>query len=210
MSDGTGTHTASEEERFHHPLIDGLSVPSYFLVFTVLLVVLATTSVALACVPLATLVSLEPSSSGAAGSRVTVQGLGFDANPIEIRWNGPDGPELGNSVGPNFSVPITIPEVPEGLYTVVVLSRLSQGNIGYAAGTSFQVTESGGSHEDNDSSTASTHSNSGGTTNIGQPQSSVSLGIVMSVVVGAGLLLVGGLVGVLVSRQWRRKKQREH
>lgn len=83
----------------------------------VLAVVLASVSLAWACVPQASL-TLSP-TSGAAGSTVTAKGSGFTADqPVEIRWGSKTGPVLKTSTGPSFSVPITIPAVAPGVYYV--------------------------------------------------------------------------------------------
>lgn len=53
--------------------------------------------------------------------------------PTEIRWNGTDGPLIGTAMGPDFVTNIAIPEAPDGLYTVVVLSRDVDGGVATAA-----------------------------------------------------------------------------
>lgn len=98
-----------------------------------------------ACLPQARLVSLRPSSSGPPGSRITVEGVGFDAPPnaIDVRWNVPDGPQLTTATGPDFSVEVTVPSVPNGLYGIVVLSRRPDGSLGNAGRAAFEVTGPG-------------------------------------------------------------------
>ncbi len=74
----------------------------------VLAAVLASVSLAWACVPQGTL-DLSP-TSGTAGSTVTAKGSGFPAgDTVEVRWESRTGPVLATSTGPSFSVPITIP-----------------------------------------------------------------------------------------------------
>lgn len=74
----------------------------------VLAVVMASVSVAWACVPQASL-SLAP-AGGTAGSTVTAKGSGFPAgDTVEVRWETRTGTVLATSTGPSFSVPITIP-----------------------------------------------------------------------------------------------------
>jgi hypothetical protein len=114
----------------------------FALAATVLVVVLGG-AVALACVPQAYLVTLRPNSWGPAGSEVTVNGFNLDQGPAEVRWNGVDGPLLGQAEGPNISVPVTIPGVSTGLYAVVVISRQPSGGIGNTASVPFQVTAPG-------------------------------------------------------------------
>lgn len=73
---------------------------------------------------------------------VTVQGVGFDPPPArtEIRWNSPDGPELGRAEQADFAVAVTIPDAPSGLYGVLVMSRGADGVLGNTARATFQVT----------------------------------------------------------------------
>ncbi len=106
-------------------------------------VVLGAASLASACVPQPNLVVVQPRSSGPSGTEVTVEGVGLDPSPTEIRWNSVEGPLLGEAVGPSFSVPVTIPEASPGLYTVVVVSRQSDGGIGNTGTAAFQITEPG-------------------------------------------------------------------
>lgn len=97
-----------------------------------------------ACIPQAKLVTVQPRSSSPAGSEVTINALGLDAGRAEIRWNAPDGKVLATATGPNFSAPLTIPDAPEGLYALVVLSRQADGSVGNTATASFQVGGSAG------------------------------------------------------------------
>jgi hypothetical protein len=94
---------------------------------------------ALACVR-QPLVVVQPQSSGPPGTRVTVAGTGFSDDRTELRWNGQDGPLLGTATGPEFSVPVTIPEAPGGLYSLVAVLRSPDGSIGNAVRASFQIT----------------------------------------------------------------------
>lgn len=93
-----------------------------------------------ACVPQPRLVSVQPRSSGPPGSQVTVEGLGFDPGRAEVRWNSSDGLLLATAMGPDFSQPVTIPDHPEGLYHLIVLSREPGGAIGSAAAAAFAIT----------------------------------------------------------------------
>lgn len=159
-----------------------------------------------ACIPQPKLVSLQPQASGPAGSRVTVQGLGFDQGPIEIRWNGSDGPQLAKAEGPNFSAEITIPSSPEGLYGVVVLGRKVDGAVGNTGTAAFQVssrraqngqgaqnpldaTEALGDGREADRSTRAANTS--------------LAALVAAFCAGAAVLALGGLGGVLLSRRWR-------
>lgn len=115
--------------------------------WVVLLAVLAAAmgsiTTAWACVPMAKLISLQPGPSGPSGSKVVVNGLGFEQSPVELRWNAPDGPRLGSARGPNFSAKVTIPKVRDGLYTLIALERQQDGSIGNAGSAPFEVTASG-------------------------------------------------------------------
>ncbi len=95
-----------------------------------------------ACVPQPRLVMLSPMASGPAGTRITVEGVGFDTPPnsIDVRWNSATGAQLGVASGPSFSLDVTIPSAEPGLYRIIVLSRGPDGNIGNTGAASFQVT----------------------------------------------------------------------
>ncbi len=103
------------------------------------LIMLVGASVAWACVPQPRLITLQPRASGPAGSQVTVAALGFDPGKAEIRWNGADGELLGTANGPDFRVEVTIPQVGDGLYHVVVLARSPGGEIGNTNTVAFEV-----------------------------------------------------------------------
>lgn len=121
---------------------DRPSVSEGFALWCIIVLVFGT-AVAFACVPQANLVTLQPDSSGPAGSEVTLNAVNVDPGPAEVRWNGADGQLLAEGEGPNFSVPVKIPEVATGLYTVVVISRQPNGAIGNSATVPFQVTAPG-------------------------------------------------------------------
>ena len=91
-----------------------MSSRSIFLASTAALaLVLAVVSLAWACtgpsfgVPATFTLS---SSEGPAGSNVTAEGTGWEAeNRVVIRWDSKDGPVLAEPAGPDFSQPIKIP-----------------------------------------------------------------------------------------------------
>jgi hypothetical protein len=154
-------------------------------------------AVAWACVPQANLVTLSPRSSGPSGTEVTVEGLGLDPGPVEIRWNEADGPLLGEGSGPNLSVPVTIPDAPEGLYIVVLLARQPGGGVGNTARAAFQVTGSG---------EMGTHSpSSPGTDGVPGdrvlPVAPSGTPTVLTLAAGAGLLALGVMIGALLARR---------
>lgn len=83
----------------------------------VLAVPLTVVSVALACVPRG-IVAVEPGSAPS-GSTVTVLATGFPQDiPVDVRWNGLNGPRLGGGVGPQFTVDVTVPPVAAGPYVI--------------------------------------------------------------------------------------------
>lgn len=172
------------------------------------MIVLLGAGIAWACIPQARLVSLRPVSSGPPGMSVTVDGLALDGGPNEVRWSSPDGPKLASATGPNFSVSVTIPDVPVGLYGLYVISRLRDGSIGNAASAAFQVTAPGGQ----DAVDTPPGRSSPGTSEVGtgighdDPKSSSSSsgpGAAATASVGGAGLVVGGLAGALITR--RRK-----
>ena len=91
-----------------------------------------------ACVP-QPLVSITPKASGAAGSQVTVDVTAVNGD-VEVRWNSIQGPELAKATGPSFSVPVTVPQVSEGLYAIVVLERAADGSANFTGRAAFLVT----------------------------------------------------------------------
>lgn len=95
-----------------------------------------------ACLPFP-LVSIEPSGSGPAATEITVNGIDFGSGPTEVRWNGLNGPQLGTGEGPEFSTQVKVPDVPAGLYTVVVVVRGGDGEVVRKAAAPFQVTGPG-------------------------------------------------------------------
>lgn len=101
-------------------------------------------SVAWACVP-QPLLAVVPRASGRPGAEVTVHGLSFGPGKVEVRWNALDGPHLADSTGPDFSVSVKVPEVPTGLYALVVLTRGPDGSITQRASTAFDVRPEGNS-----------------------------------------------------------------
>lgn len=92
------------------------------------------------CVP-QPFILVHPRASATPGTEVRVDGQLFsNGSKIEIRWNATDGPQLATAQSADFSVPITIPSAPAGLYTVVALTRSQAGVQGEVARAAFQVT----------------------------------------------------------------------
>lgn len=150
-----------------------------------------------ACVPQANLITLAPRSSGPPGTEVTVEGLGLDPGPAEIRWNAADGPLLGEGNGPVLSVPVTIPDAEEGLYIVVVVARQPGGGIGNTARAAFQVTGADGV------GTASPPAGEG--TAVDEPTDAAgsTATTVLTLAAGAGLMGLGILLGSRFGRRPR-------
>lgn len=76
-------------------------------------------------------------SSGPAGSYVTVNGTDFGSGLVKIRWNSNTGMELGQAMGPNFSVSVTIPQAPAGVHYIVATQTVGTASSSVA----FEVTE---------------------------------------------------------------------
>lgn len=89
------------------------------------------------CVPTAT-IWLPHQSFAAPGAQITVEGANFEQR-VELRWNALDGPLLASAPNPSFSVPVTLPDAPNGLYVVVALERAPSGAIGNVARAPVQV-----------------------------------------------------------------------
>lgn len=147
-----------------------------------------------ACVP-QPLLSLEPSGSAPPGAEVTVKGNDISGATAEIRWNDPEGPLLAKVTGRSFAVPVKIPDVPEGLYTLMVIGRLTDGTVSGTGRASVLVTASGGSVGRSAVTPAPAVNGSSATS------SGLSPGLAVA---GAGLLALGAGCGVGFSRRNRR------
>lgn len=159
-------------------------------------------SAAWACVPMAKLVSLQPDSSGPSGSRVVVNGLGFEPNSVEVRWNAADGPRLGAARGPNFSVTVTIPKAPEGLHTLIAVERQQDGSIGNTGSAPFDVTARG--EAQSSPGLATGRGDGPGTESPPSSERSLDPPWVALAAAGIALLAIGALGGTLITRVRRR------
>lgn len=99
-------------------------------------------AVAWACIPYP-IITVGPRSSGPAGADISVSGVSFAPGQIEVRWNAIDGPVIGTASDPDFSVDATVPEVPEGMYAIVALTRDGDGGVSSLARASFLVARPG-------------------------------------------------------------------
>ncbi len=146
-------------------------------------------SLALACTRIPS-VSVTP-SFGRAGSQTTVVGRAFSTGePVQIRWNSTGGPVIGEALGPNFSVAVTIPEAPAGVYYIVATAPTSRAQNAFrvtsAANNASEPAPSGDGQTSADSSGAdgtqsnggatSTSANGGTGTSTASPEQSGTLG----------------------------------
>jgi len=83
----------------------------------------AVASFAWACSPQSTIFPTGP-QSGAAGSRIAVQGTVNASGSAEIRWNSSTGPVIGSTplTGNSFSIEATIPPASPGVYYMVLVA----------------------------------------------------------------------------------------
>ena len=57
--------------------------------------------------------------SAPSGSTITVTLAGFPREtPLDVRWNGQNGPRLTTGTGPAFTATVTVPSVPAGAYVI--------------------------------------------------------------------------------------------
>lgn len=83
--------------------------------------VMAASAIAWACVPGAQL-RAEP-EFGAVGQPATVHGEGFPALPVELRWGTSTGPAVATAQGPAFAQEFVVPNVPDGVYTIIAVPQ---------------------------------------------------------------------------------------
>lgn len=159
-------------------------------------------STAWSCVPQPRLVIL-PSANGAAGSSVAVKGIGFDPAPstAEIRWNTADGPLLATADQADFDRTVIVPEVPPGLYAILVLSRGNDGVLGNASRATFQVVDEQGDQVTEGTSALGAGHDGGSETVDSQGPSLPLLGALL--VAALGLLGVGAGLGTHRERRFK-------
>ncbi len=164
--------------------------------------------VAFACTNLATLNLSSP--TGAVGDNVTVTGSSFrvgrgaePTNPVQLHWNGVDGPVLAQAApdkAGNISASFTIPQGQPGYYVIVATQRNAQGvdEYGTPARASFQILGPGGESVVQQPGTQAP-------TGVGSDPSSTGI-IALTVGLGAlGLALFGAGFTAFV-RQARRRE----
>jgi hypothetical protein len=154
-------------------------------VVVVVLTLAGTGARALACVP-QPYILVQPRASGPAGATVEIVGANFEMDEAELRWNGLDGVLLAKASGSSFSTSVTIPDEPEGLYTLLAISRGAQGEIFEVARTPFSVTSTG--LDDAEESSPS-------------PTESGSSSPVLPMLAGAGLVVLAGAGGAVIARR---------
>lgn len=161
---------------------------------------IASCAIAWACVPMARLISVQPDSTGPAASRVVVNGLGFEQTPVELRWNAPGGLRLGTARGPEFSIKVVIPNVADGLYTLIAIERQQDGSIGNTGSAPFAVTAR------RDAGLGSTAGDGRSIESLpSSPQRSSGPSWVAIVAGGAALVLLGALGAVAATRLLRHQ-----
>lgn len=104
--------------------------------FAALAVAVGATAVAWACTPQA-IIYLDPSSSGQAGSTITVTGKAFIPGSVEVRMG--SGRPLATATGPDFSVPVRIPAAKPGVYYVKAVAYRPDGTIAGEASRALRV-----------------------------------------------------------------------
>jgi hypothetical protein len=142
-----------------------------------------------ACIPYP-IITVGPRSSGPAGADISVSGVSFAPGQIEVRWNAIDGPVLATASDPDFSVNAKVPEVPEGMYAIVALTRDGDGGVSSLARASFLVARPGSS----DADPALSPQRRGAP----REEDPNRLGLLLT---GGGLVGLGGLLGALAFRR---------
>ncbi len=158
-----------------------------------LVITVAATS-ARACVPYP-YVFVEPRASAPPGTQVTVSGSGFGADSLEVRWRAIDGALLVKANGPTFSVPVTVPDEPPGLYTLLVVSRGRGGEVLGATPTVFDVTGAGAGNPPEPPTTATQPAEAP------SPVPTASIEIPVAGALGVALFAAGVAAGVLARRR---------
>ncbi|HVL93437.1 MAG TPA: hypothetical protein VM264_08835 [Acidimicrobiales bacterium] len=83
-------------------------------------------------------IGLSP-AKGPAGATVRVDGTGFGANAVDIRWGSASGPLLGTATNGTFSVNVTVPQAGPGVYYVVAVPQETEANRRAPAPAAFRV-----------------------------------------------------------------------
>ena len=101
-------------------------------------VLLAGAALAWACSPQAG-ISIS-TNQGPPGTSINVTGTKFEeGGPVEIYWNGSGSSMLARATGPDFSVPVTIPNAPPDTYTVFAVGKSANGTVAGRASASFTI-----------------------------------------------------------------------
>ena len=85
----------------------------------------------------ATEVRLSP-ASGPPGTEFVITGTGFAPGVVELHWGSQSGPVIATAMGPDFSVPATVPDSPPNSHPVVAV--VTEGGSVSTSSASFQVT----------------------------------------------------------------------
>lgn len=140
----------------------------------VAIVMLGAASFAWACTTQAFVSGLSP-EFGPSGTRVTVTGERFTPGPVQVRWNGTNGPVLATTNGPNFSVTITIPAATPDFYTILAVGTEGRAPATFEV-TPASATESGGFRSSPTSGSSTTPSGSSTEGSTTAPSSGTSAG----------------------------------
>lgn len=153
------------------------------------------------CVPQPFL-SISPLASGPVGAQVTVYGTDFGSGDVEIRWNGVQGSLLAEAAGDEFSMPVTIPEAPVGLYLMVGLIRDGNGNVTQKGAASFEVTEAARTTPDR--STEAGQVGESGSDDGSGPSGTAAAGLAAGAL---AMATVGGFIGAAISSREHRSSR---
>lgn len=163
--------------------------------------VLGATSLAFACSPQPRVFSVAPQAI-AAGDTTTVSGEAVQAGaPVEVRWNSLTGQALGQAVATNgrFSVPVKIPEVAPGIYSLVfVVGDEATAASGGVARASIEVSAPAGAAKLSGAQSASPWS---AVTTPASHSTSPGLPIGIALAAGGTVALFGGFAAATLRRR---------
>jgi len=106
-------------------------------VLSALAVVVGGAGLAWACTPSAYI--FLSATGGSSGTTINVKGKEFAPGPVEIQWNGVPEAQPTVANGPNFSVPVAVPDVEPGVYYLQATAVDDFGGIEGQATRAFKV-----------------------------------------------------------------------
>ena len=159
---------------------------------------------------------VEPGAQVAAapGSKLDLISLNGGSAPVEVRWNGADGPLLATSASGNMATSIQVPaDEQPGVYFVVVVAKDPSGIIISKSSTTVSVTASPGTASANQAKVSSDlwsglSGNPGSAESIASGTAPASSGSTSGIWMGAALVGVGALSLVSVLALGRAKRKR--